>query len=579
MIRIGTRGSDLALRQTTTVAQLLNGFGHETKLVVIKTSGDATDRPFKELEGKAFFTKELDEALLDRSIDLAIHSLKDLPTDDPPGLSTSTVLKREDPRDLLLVRKGVAVDAETGRPRLHAGVKLGTSSARRCAQLAAAFPKAEIADLRGNVPTRVKKLRDGLYDAIVLAAAGLARLGLDLSDLVVVPLDPPEFLPAPGQGVLAARYRADDRDLPDALRSLIDPDAAECSRAERLVLARLDGGCSLPLGTLARRTGGGARRTDGGARRAGGAARRGGRAIELLACLETQGRIVRASVRAANASEAADAAIRALLGAPAVVVTRPSELDDELVEALTDAGYAVARQPAIRFAELPRDPARDALLARLSEFEVVAFTSRKAVRAFARALPDGRAVGATAAVGPATAHELVEHGFHVALCADGRGGESLAQALARALPPGSRVLHPGPAEPEPAFTRALAVSGLTCTELPLYATLPAGDDPALPEGAAAVVLASPSAARSFLARPGVKARLARDPASLDLIAGGTTTAKELERLGARVAAVARTPAVADLLAALKSRRENEKAAAAPGASTASSNPTLRKSSP
>jgi hydroxymethylbilane synthase len=559
LIRVGTRGSDLALRQTTTVAQLLNGYGHETKLVVIKTSGDATDRPFKELEGKAFFTKELDEALLDRSIDLAIHSLKDLPTDDPPGLSTSTVMRREDPRDLLLVRKGVAIDPASRRPLLGAGKRLGTSSARRCAQLAAAFPKAEIVDLRGNVPTRVKKLRDGHYDAIVLAAAGLSRLGLDLSDLTVFPLDPPEFLPAPGQGVLAVRYRADDRQLPDALRPLIDPDAAECARAERLVLARLDGGCSLPLGALARRVG--------------------GHALELLACLETEGRIVRAGVRAANASEAADAAIRALLGAPAVVVTRPSELDDELVAALTDAGYPVVRQPAIRFAELPRDPARAAILARLSDFDVVAFTSRMAVRAFARAVPDGRAVRATAAVGPSTAHELAEHGFRVEVCADGRGGESLAHALANALPPGSRLLHPGPAEPEPAFTRAVAASGLSCTELPLYATLPTGNDPALPEGAAVVVLASPSAARSFLARPGVKARLARDPASLELIAGGATTAKEVEQLGARVAAVARSPAVADLLAALKGRRENGKAAAARGSSTGPATPAQRKSSP
>lgn len=558
MIRIGTRGSDLALRQTTMVAQLLNGLGHETTLVVIHTSGDASDRPFRELEGKAFFTKELDDALLERKVDLAIHSLKDLPTDDPPGLATSTVTRRADPRDVLLVQKGVAVRAASGVPALKPGARLGTSSTRRSAQFTSAFPKVAIADLRGNVPTRVKKLRDGQYDAIVLAAAGLERLGLDLKDLDVFPLDPPEFLPAPGQGVLAARYRADDRELPEALRPLIDADAAECSRAERLVLAHLDGGCSLPLGALARRD---------------------GRSLELLACLETEGRIVRARVRAASASEAAEAAVRALLGAPTVVVTRPSELDDELVEALTDAGYAVARQPAIRFAELPSDPARAAILARLADFDLVVFTSRMAVRSFARAVADGRAVRATAAVGPATAHELLEHGFRVTLCGDGGGGESLARQLAHELPPGARLLHPGPAEPEAAFARTLAAAGRSCTGLPLYATLPVTDDPALPVGEAAVLLASPSAARSFLARPSVKARLARDPRSLALIACGATTAKEIERLGARAAAVARTPAVADLLAALRQQREDGPPRAARAITFDSSSPAHRESSP
>jgi uroporphyrinogen-III synthase len=201
------------------------------------------------------------------------------------------------------------------------------------------------------------------------------------------------------------------------------------------------------------------------------------------------------------------------------------------------------------------------------------------VRAFARAVPDGRAVRATAAIGPATAHELLEHGFQVAICGDGGGGESLARRLARELPPGARLLHPGPAQPEAAFARTLAAAGRSCTELPLYATLPATEDPALPAGEAAVLLASPSAARSFLARPGVKARLARDPRSLALIAYGATTAKEIERLGARAAAVARTPAVADLLAALSRRREDGPPRPARTAPSGSSSPAHRESSP
>jgi hydroxymethylbilane synthase len=528
LIRIGTRGSDLALRQTKTVAGLLAARGHATELVVIQTRGDASDRPFKELEGKAFFTKELDEALLARQVDLAIHSLKDLPTDDPPGLATTSVLPRADPRDRLLLRVAPAA----GAPLLRAGLRVGTSSTRRAAQLADAFEGVAAVDLRGNVPTRVAKLRRGEYDAIVLAAAGLERLALDLSGLSVHALEAPRFLPAPGQGVLAARYRADDHALAEALRPLVDVAAAECSRAERLVLARLDGGCSLPLGTLALRR---------------------GATIELQVCLERDGAIVRAAVRGRTAGEAADAAVRALIGAPTVVVTRPSGLDDELGAALADAGYRVASQPAIRFAELPEDAARRELLAAAAGFDVVAFTSRAAVRAFARAtaaLPAPPLLRTVAAVGDATARALESHGIAAGFVGDGRGAESLARALAAALPARARILHPGPLEPEPAFARVLAAAGFTVAELPLYATVANGDDPPLPAGPVVALLASPSAARAFLAREHVQTRRARGDDSLLFVAGGATTAAELERLGAPVAAVARTPGATDLVAAL-----------------------------
>jgi hydroxymethylbilane synthase len=540
VIRIGTRGSDLALTQTRMVAQLLERLGHKTELVVIQTSGDATDRPFKELEGKAFFTKELDDALLTWAVDLAIHSLKDLPTDDPPGLATTSVLPRADPRDRLLLRVApVHGSPQRGAPLLRAGMRVGTSSTRRAAQLKEAFPGIAALDLRGNVPTRVQKLRRGDYDAIVLAAAGLDRLGLDLAGLSVHALDPPEFLPAPGQGVLAARYRADDPTLPDALRPLIDVAAAECSRAERLVLAKRDRGCSLPLGALARRR---------------------GDAIELLASLEREGRIAHAHVRGRTATEAADAAVRALTGAPTIVVTRPSGLDDELCAALADAGFRVASQPAIRFAELPEDATRRALLAAAGGFDVVAFTSRAAVRAFARAvetLPAPPTLRTVAAVGAATARALEAHGFAAGFVGDGRGAESLARALATALPPRARILHPGPLEPEPAFARALADGGFTVAELPLYATVAITDDPPLPAGPVIALLASPSAARAFLAREHVRARLERGDESLLFLAGGATTAAELERLGARVAAVARTPGAADVVAALTTSRFQE----------------------
>jgi uroporphyrinogen-III synthase len=265
-------------------------------------------------------------------------------------------------------------------------------------------------------------------------------------------------------------------------------------------------------------------------------------------------------VRGRTAGEAADAAVRALTGAPTVVVTRPSGLDDELSAALADAGFRVASQPAIRFAELPEDATRRTLLAAAGSFDVVAFTSRAAVRAFARAvttLPAPPALRTVAAVGAATARSLEAHGFAAGFVGDGRGAESLARALAAALPPRARILHPGPLEPEPAFARALADGGFTVAELPLYATVALADDPPLPAGPVVALLASPSAARAFLARERVQARRARGDESLLFLAGGATTAAELERLGAPVAAVARTPGAADVVAALTSSRFQE----------------------
>ena len=162
MIRLGTRGSDLALKQSGMVTERLRALRRQVEVVIVQTRGDATDRPFREIEGKAFFTKELDDALLEKRIDLAVHSLKDLPTEDPPGLATISVLPRADPRDVLLLRREIVVRRDAaGRVLLPAGTRIGTSSARRCAQLEHAFPGVKVADLRGNVPTRVAKLRRG----------------------------------------------------------------------------------------------------------------------------------------------------------------------------------------------------------------------------------------------------------------------------------------------------------------------------------------------------------------------------------------------------------------------------------
>ena len=246
-IIIGSRGSDLALWQARFVMAELKKIDVETDLQIIRTQGDRIqDLSFDKLEGKGFFTKEIEEALLNRSIDLAVHSHKDLPTTSPQGLMIAAVSEREDPSELLLFRKE-CID-KSRKFSLSSGASVGTSSARRKSQILAWRNDVRIEELRGNVPTRIQKLRDGKYDAILIAGAGVSRLGIDLSEFHVEKLDPSEFIPAPAQGVLALQIRQDDQELADVLKKLNKPDVALRIGIERKVLNLFDGGCQLPLG-------------------------------------------------------------------------------------------------------------------------------------------------------------------------------------------------------------------------------------------------------------------------------------------------------------------------------------------
>jgi len=246
-IIIGSRGSDLALWQANHVKRQLEELGAEVSITIIKTQGDAIQHlSFDKMEGKGFFTKELETALLDESIDLAVHSHKDLETNFPDGLTIAAVSEREDPSDLLLIRKE-SVDANE-KWNLKEGAVVGTSSARRKSLLIGYRSDVEIKDLRGNVPTRIQKLVDGGYDAILLAKAGVDRLQLDLSAFHVEVLDPREFVPAPAQGVLGLQIRENDTDLAEFLQQLNHTDVQERIAVERKVLNLMAGGCQLPLG-------------------------------------------------------------------------------------------------------------------------------------------------------------------------------------------------------------------------------------------------------------------------------------------------------------------------------------------
>ena len=257
---LGTRGSDLALWQARHVAAMLETqLGIASSIEIIKTRGDRIQNvAFSKMEGKGFFTKELQEALLDGRVDLVVHSLKDLPTEEPEGLEVVAIPERTNSADLLLAR-GDLLQARPDNPMgLPGGAVLGTSSLRRAAQTLALCPDIEVKALRGNVPTRIGKLRDGGYDAILLAAAGVGRLELDLKGLDVVELRPEVMLPAPGQGALAIETRAND-ELTRPLKRLHDATVADLVNTERRLLELLGGGCHLPLGCLAESAGGGIR--------------------------------------------------------------------------------------------------------------------------------------------------------------------------------------------------------------------------------------------------------------------------------------------------------------------------------
>ena len=244
-LRIGSRGSQLALWQADHVADLLRDHGHTTHMEIIKTTGDKiTEVALAKVGTKGMFTKEIEEAMLDRRIDLAVHSLKDLPTELAPEFVIAAVPEREDPRDAFVSTRYSRIE------ELPAMARVGTSSLRRQAQLHAIRGDLEIIPLRGNVDTRLRKLRSGEFDAIILASAGVSRLGL--TDSVRMRLDPEQMCPAAGQGALAIEARSDDSATISALKFLDHGPTRVAVECERAALNALGGGCQVPIGVYAR---------------------------------------------------------------------------------------------------------------------------------------------------------------------------------------------------------------------------------------------------------------------------------------------------------------------------------------
>ncbi len=246
IVRVGTRGSELALWQTAEVSRLLAAAhpGLAIERAIIRTVGDRVQgTPLSRIGDKGLFTRELEDALTGGTIDIAVHSLKDLPTLLPDGLTLAAVLEREDPRDALVAAPGMSLTS------FGPGARIGTSSLRRRAQLLALNPRLDLVDVRGNLPTRLAKFDRGDYDGLVLARAGLVRLGL--GDRIAEAIEPGVIVPAVGQGALAIEARAGDARMKALLEALEHRPTRLATSAERAFLARLEGGCQVPVGALA----------------------------------------------------------------------------------------------------------------------------------------------------------------------------------------------------------------------------------------------------------------------------------------------------------------------------------------
>ncbi|MBM4061895.1 MAG: hydroxymethylbilane synthase, partial [Planctomycetes bacterium] len=469
VIVLGSRTSELALTQTRAVAELLRAAtGCDCRIETMETVGDKVlERPLAAIGTKGAFTAELEDALRAGRIDAAVHSLKDLPVDDPPGLVLGAVPERVDTADVLLIRpEAVAAGAAPGAIPLRQGARVGTSSPRRCLSLQVARPDLQFADIRGNVGTRAGKVLRGDYDAAVFAAAGLDRLRLDLQGLVrwQIPVD--LLPPAPGQGALAVQCRADDERTRGLLQRIHDEDAARCVAAERALLAALGGGCSLPLGALAQATPQGCRMT---------AALFGGTPAAVLRAAATGPDF------AAVVAELA-APWLPLIGAPLqgqrVALLRIDGDGGDLAAALAIAGARVVPVALTRAIDLPAEPQA---VAAVAAAPALAFASARAVERFRTVLGTaGLACRAAQvfAIGPTTAAAARALGLPVHV-ADGSGGSALAGLAARSLPRGSRIGFPCAADRNPGFEAGAAAAGLLVLPLPLY-RVEADPAPALP---------------------------------------------------------------------------------------------------
>ena len=493
-IRIGTRGSPLALWQANAVAHAIaERSGPATELVIIRTSGDRLqNRPITEDGGKRLFVKEIEEALLDGRVDIAVHSAKDLPAERLPGLTVGAVLGRATPHDVVVTgpsgRRLSSVSVQGGGQTSAADIlatpnlRVGTGSIRRSAQLRSAYPLLDIAPIRGNVGTRLRKLEAGDYDALILAAAGLERLGLAGGNAVRLPFE--LCLPAPGQGILGAEYRTRDEATGVVIQQLAHRDTTAALSAERALVQALGADCRTPLGAVAILHGADL-------------------CLRALVASPDGSWIVRheahASADKANAlgAEVAEALLRngavrstltarttagkphRPLGGIRVLITRPRGQAADFASALRALGADPVIVPMIEIAPPEDDRPLAEACAAVSSFDWIVFTSANGVDAMmSRIARRDHPLGETrvVAVGPATAARLTSHGVKADLIpADHRAEAAAAELIAAHDLAGARVLLPRASLATAELPDALRAAGGDVTDVVAYRTVPAAD--------------------------------------------------------------------------------------------------------
>jgi hydroxymethylbilane synthase len=541
LLIIGSRGSQLALWQARHVQALLAARGFEARIEIIHTTGDKiTDvslaRLGQQTSTKGLFTKELEDALLDGRVHLAVHSLKDMPTELPPGLVLAAVPAREDVRDALIGRT---------LAELAEGAHVGTSALRRQAQLHALRPDLKISPIRGNLDTRLRKLDEGQYDAIVLAAAGLKRLGWQ--ERVAEFLGPDRMVPAVGQGALAIETAANSEAL-EAVRMLEDPAARAAVTAERAVLAHLGGGCQVPIGAHARLD---------------------GDTLHLIAVvISPDGRQVIRRESAGPVQEAqaiGEAMARELLTSGGrrilvevyskpllnrrVLITRATSQAGSFRARLESLGAEVMEFPVIAVYP-PKDPAPlEQAVEAASSYDWIIFTSANAAAAFFPRLKPGQEGKARiCAVGPATKAAVEAYGRTVALMPEEFVGEGVAAAFAAHDLANRRVLLPRAAVARDVVPDALRALGAQVDVVEAYRTGLPDPAPVLPAGPVDwITFTSSSTVKNFLALGGATLLDRAKVASI-----GPITSDTLRMHGVRIdveAAESTTDALAQAMAA------------------------------
>lgn len=478
---IGSRRSKLALWQTNFIASKLQVTvpGFEFQIVEMDTAGDKNiAQPLPEIGGKGLFTAELDQAIRDARIDFAVHSLKDLPTTPESGIEIIPLSEREDPRDVLVARDGLSFND------LPEGSVIGTSSPRRASQVLSLRNDLEIQSIRGNVPTRIGKVESGEFDAVILAAAGVKRVGLDHK--ITHWFSPDEILPAPGQGCIAATIRVGDARTRELLETIADENVAVCVEAERLLLAEMGGGCSAPIGALATIESG---------------------ITSVVARVVSSHQRVITESRSDNDSKKAARDLATLirkqipLFGKRVVVTRATHQSSETLNRLQKLGAEAISIPMIGIQSLVSSEEASDILDCLPDFDWLVFTSSNAVEHFFNLL-GGRELPVkikVSCVGEKTAQRLKarfrEPDF-VPSAFD-------AQTLAKEIPVlgDEKVLFPCPRKTVTDLDKLLGDRKVKVTSWPIYETtaceLSANDVDVLTGGVDAIMFASPSAVDSF----------------------------------------------------------------------------------